>query len=454
MNACPHSERPEFGRVCKHLVTYPDGGCGLFFNGVGLTKHLLCFNCAKHIDDLSGLLEPVCEECFRNIEKESIWERIDGSPEIRTRPSRLHFEHETVVVPELATVEIADLAPIEGSDALWSAYTADGAIVEIDVGSGSARTRARVPSGVFDSEALKSAQTWRKETAPSYALCVSHAGDVAAVAEKYGRQGIVIDLVTGTPTVRLKGDEYRFDVSAFSLAIVTHDGRPAVIYRSGWNRLDAVDARDGRLLTPREYASVEEGQQPPHYLDYFHGGLSVSPDGRRIAEDGWHWGPSGCVRTWNLEDWLTDNVWESEDGDTLKRLCWRSYFWDGPLCWLDDELLAVWGYGTDDEFMIPAARIFNARTGDELHWFAGPLGRFYAGLYLYSCDPKAGTSAWDASTGERVSHDPTFCPRAYHRNGAHFLTPEPGGRLRITRLVERGDYADNSSATTPSASPS
>jgi len=78
------------------------------------------------------------------------------------------------------------------------------------------------------------------------------------------------------------------------------------------------------------------------------------------------------VCTWNLVRWRDENVWESEDGLSRHYLCDRAYFWDGPLCWIDNTTLAVWGYGSDDDWLQPAVRLFDVTTGKEQDWFPGP----------------------------------------------------------------------------------
>ncbi len=54
------------------------------------------------------------------------------------------------------------------------------------------------------------------------------------------------------------------------------------------------------LLWPRR-------ARPLHYLDYFHGELSVSPAENWIADNGWVWHPSGIVTSWSLQAWFNGN---------------------------------------------------------------------------------------------------------------------------------------------------
>src|SRR5258708_20088087 len=104
------------------------------------------------------------------------------------------------------------------------------------------------------------------------------------------------------------------------------------IHGSGWNRLDGSDSATGELVSDRNPTSYRRGEdRPAHYLDYFHGRLVLSPDGRRIVDDGWVWHPFGIPDVWDIQAWLDNNVWESEDGPSKLSLASRAYYWNHPL---------------------------------------------------------------------------------------------------------------------------
>jgi hypothetical protein len=128
-------------------------------------------------------------------------------------------------------------------------------------------------------------------------------------------------------------------------------------------------------------------------------------------------------------------VWESEDGESKKYPCHRAYYWDGPLCWLSDNRLAVWGYGEDDEWLIPAVRIFDVHSGREERWFAGPKGSLVFDEYLFSFDKDEGMAVWDVATGERLLIESGFCPAGYHRGGRQFLSLLEDNRVQVSHLV-------------------
>jgi hypothetical protein len=301
---------------------------------------------------------------------------------------------------------------------------------------------AQLPSGSVD---LKKA----------VALHVSADGEMAAVVNTYGQHGVVLDLTTGEATMRLERDSYHEGISAFPVAFCVINGRLLLAHGTAWNRLDVSDPRTGELLTRRDSPPYVRGpQKAAHYLDYFHCGLSVSPSQEWIVDNGWCWHPIGEVVAWNLRRWVQENVWESEDGPSRKLLCWRQYFWDGPLCWIDGQTLAVWGYGDDDATLIPAVRIFDVASGEELRWFAGPMGgsiivagkgegqgasESLAALafdrYLFSFSQDYGTSVWDVEAGEQLLSDATLRPLRYHRGAKQFLTRLSDGTFKMSWLV-------------------
>jgi hypothetical protein len=267
-------------------------------------------------------------------------------------------------------------------------------------------------------------------------LVLSPAGDLAAVAQTYGVQGRVFDLPTGRALAPLvRGDDCAH-VSPFPLAFVDYDGRTLLIHGTDWNRLDISDPRAGTRLTvrPSPTSHRDPTYDDPHYIDYFHGRLAISPDYSWIADDGWVWHPMGEVVTWSLADWLARNVWESEDGPSRRDLCWGDY-WDQPLCWLDDRTLAVWGRGGRDRSE-PEVRIFDVPAGTELHRFTGPYGSLFFDRYLFSCSSRSGTAVWDVASGELLHQDPTCRPTHYHPGTGQFLALNPDGTFVTSQLAE------------------
>ncbi|MFL5733194.1 MAG: hypothetical protein ACJ78Q_08335 [Chloroflexia bacterium] len=154
-------------------------------------------------------------------------------------------------------------------------------------------------------------------------------------------------------------------------------------------------------------------------------------------DSGWVWHPVGITRAWSLREWMDANVWESEDGPSVHNFAYKEYFWDGPVCWVDNDTVAIWGYGGDDEWQIPAAWLFNAHTGQELSWFPGPEGLFAyqaSQNYLFSYSEEKGTAVWDVSSGERLLLDASLRPLAFHSGAQCFLTIADDGMFMLSRL--------------------
>lgn len=434
---CPHNDRVVGGRVCAHLLDEKDASYAQRFTGIGLNYDLICCKCHKEAEKSDVALASVCVECFQAIATNGSWEGIAGKPEVPMRECDLRFEHEDIELPELAAVCIVDVQPIEAAAGRWLACTSTGTLIEIAPAQYSCRAVAQVPQDALEfdqGEHRETKQAWLK--GPTLVMRVSRNGDLVAIANGYGQSGVVMDLATGKPAMRMRRDKYHEDVSCFPLAFVETGDRTMLIHATAWNRLDVSDARTGTLLTERGPTSYQRGEaRPEHYLDYFHSSLLVSPDQQLVTDNGWVWHPSGVVVTWNLPQWLHENVWESEDGMSKRSLCWRAYYWDGPLCWIDNQRLAVWGYGQDDEWLIPAVCIFDAHSGRQVRWFAGPKGSMVFDDYLFSFDRGEGTSVWDIETGEKLLSEPGFCPSGYHRSTKQFLSLLDGGTIRVSSLV-------------------
>jgi hypothetical protein len=356
---------------------------------------------------------------------------VRGKPAIRTRAEPFDVRHrQTPLSVEIGTV--LDMAPVEdGERPIWLLLAEGGRLIRLDADSGEWTTLA---STTVADEPDRKPWCGHRVTRRLHA---SRDGRFAAVVNDYGRWGQVIDLRSGEVTLSLDGGDYHPDTVPFSFAFAEAGGRVVAVHRTAWNRLDISDAGSGRLLTEREPTTCARGEQrPQHHLDYFHGGLHVSPAGSYVLDDGWVWHPVGAPVVWSLKRWCSGNLWESEDGPSKTALCGRAYYWDGPLTWIDDRRVAVGGIGDDDLVMIDGARIFEVPDGSgaradharELATFPGPAGRFFSdGTWLFSSD-EAGLSRWDPSSGERTGHLPGFQP-THHHGSARELACVSGGAL-------------------------
>ncbi|MFI5707910.1 hypothetical protein [Kribbella sp. NPDC051620] len=323
---------------------------------------------------------------------------------------------------------IADLVPVDDGDRpVWLVLGEDGRISRWDLATGE-----HVSVGTTTVPAEPDREPWAGHELRRH-LHASGDGSFAAVVNDYGRFGEVLDLRTGETTMLLDNQGYEEETVPFSLAFARRRGRDVVIHRTDWNRLDVSDAATGRLLTDRPAPLLTETEgRPEHYLDYFHGALRVSPDGRQVLDDGWVWHPVGFPAVWSLDRWIEDNVWESEDGPTRLDLCGRTDYWDHPMVWIDSVRVAVQGIGDDDVTIRPGARIFDTSrrtqltdwkmpTALELAALEGPTGQFFSdGARLFS-SAGTGLSTWDLEEGSLVEELPGFSPTHHHRGAGQFL---------------------------------
>lgn len=433
--------------VCPHLHENSRNSYIKYFTGIGLQYHLVCETCAEHFQDGDILLKTISEAGFTEIEKAGYWAGVRGKPETIYKPSSLAFTHREIHLPELLSYNLLDIQPLQQApDPIWMGLTADGRLMEINFENQTVSTIKDITSSVVN---LK--QPISIHIAPN--------GNFIAMVETLRTEGLVLDLETGRMSMSLTRDGEYSDLTPFPIAFFMHNGKPLLIHSTDWNRLDISDPQTGQLLTARGPTSYETGQpRPEHYLDYYHGRLLVSPDHEWIADDGWAWHPIGSITTWNIRRWLEENEWESEDGLSWKILTVRAYFWGGPFCWIDKHILAVWGYGQDDEWLIPAVCIFDAASGELLRWFAGTevalndgrgwdekIGNYGGPLifdkYLFACSEKYGTSIWDVDDGSCLHQDSSFYPTGYHSGSKEFLSLLLNGNFRLTKLMQNTGYS-------------
>jgi hypothetical protein len=410
-----------------------------WYTGVGLEAELLCVPCADGREN--GVLAEtatVCEECFEYATTE-VGDLIGsrGKPQFRVRREDFADCIRETTIPEQVG-SIVDIAPIQcGGRSVWLMLADGGVLIRFDADSGDLDRVASV-----DVPAEPDHKPWCGHVLRRR-LHASACGKFAAVVNDFGRYGRVVDLATGRVTLALDGGDYHPETVPFSFAFAEINGRIVAIHRTAWNRLDVSDPATGVLLSVRGPTGYRQGEaRPEHYLDYFHGAIYVSPRCSRIVDDGWIWHPVGVPSTWSLDRWLSDNVWESEGGDTKKHLCFRNYYWNHGFTWIDESRVAVGGIGDDDRLMVDGARIFDVTSSDktrtcfnsglELIEFSGPAGAFFSdGIWLYSSD-KSGLSRWDFRDGARTGHLPTFKPTHHHRSAGELVQLFDGKLARLS----------------------
>ena len=432
---CGDVDEPAGGRICRHL--FAARGCSTsidyyrHFTGIGADYILICADCRQ-----SGVEVPlhwVCSDC---LEDASFGNRLgeEGRPEIRDREIGFTVEHTSL---ELVQGKLLQAASLNTSE--WVAIDEDGDLLRIDSRQGKVRREfsLRRMGQTFWKRLLEVLRT--ATLSPSHIVLAAE--PLVLIAAAFDTYGAVFDLRTGKVTMKLRRGSYRVEDCRFPAAFFESAGRLLLVHATDWNRLDISDPFTGECLTARELPVALVGSEgPQRYLNYFHGGLHVSPSGKWIASNGWVWHPAGIVRSWNLSRWLTTNLWEPEDGESRRSLCHRDYFWDGAVCWVDDTTLAVWGLGNDDNVMVHGVRLFDVTSGEELRSFAGPQttgksGIFIFDEFLFSYGKGCEFGVWDVASGERVFRSDSFVPLAYNSKTRTFLHQDQSGRLHLARIA-------------------
>src|SRR5688572_8514524 len=434
MLACGH-EKESFGiPLCTHLKQRSQPGLEYVkrYNGSGMDVELLCLPCAEDSEKgVRASVATVCEDCFRQATTELGGPvGVRGKPEIHSRPEPFSAVLRETTLPAGAGT-ILDIAPIhEGSRSTWLMLAEDGSLIRLDAET---LEWARIASSTLPPESDH--EPWNNRELRRR-LHVSKSGEFAAVVNDYGHHGQIIDLQRGLVTLTLSGGDGYPQTVPFSFAFAQVRGRAIAIHRTAWNRLDISDPASGELLTGRGQTSYgRDEQRPEHYLDYFHGGLYVSPNNARILDDGWVWHPVGIPVTWSLDRWLLENVWESEDGPTRCEVCARDSYWDRAVTWIDERRVAIGGIGDDEMDIIDGARVFDVtlpgnaspqwrtdwKWSLELTAFAGPAGLFFSdGSSLFSSD-ETGLSRWDPADGARTGYLKDFRPTHHHPGAGEFV---------------------------------
>ncbi|WP_294399903.1 hypothetical protein [Prosthecobacter sp.] len=276
-------------------------------------------------------------------------------------------------------------------------------------------------------------------------FCISPDNEFAVVSQASGPNAALVNVKTGKIISKLSRGDYHCENSHFPVAFFRNEDRTYLIAASDWNRLDLYDPATGKVLSERGPTCYVNKERPPHYLDYFHGGLCVSPDQQFVVDNGWVWHPMGFLRAWNLPAWL-NNEWESEDGPTYRDLACREA-WDEPVCWINNFTLASWGWG-DEEWMVPAAVLIDVRDGKQLQWFPGPKVRmsgawpprrltesFFFDQYLFAVHDNDGTTVWDIKSGDCLLTDPQVKPWRYHPDSKEFIEITQTG-FRVSTLID------------------
>jgi hypothetical protein len=430
MNCDMQSDDPQF--LCPHVA---DGETTIvvWFTGHGKDQNWTCLACAKDHPVAPGPWVSATPSWLEGFRDKVYQVEVLGQPEVQRRDSRLRFTSGDLTL-EGELDPFVDVRPVLGQPSCWHALSSTGKIVQF-----SSRDASILASTVLQDPGFAiTAQT---------ALCVSPDGDCAVVSEVSGSNAALVDLRTGKTIRKLSRGDYCVKHSHYPVAFFRDEGKTYLIAGSDWNRLDIYDPTSGAVLSERIAPEYVSGQtRPTRCLDFFHGGLSISPDHRFVVDNGWGWHPVGILRSWSPHAWL-HNEWESEDGPTSVNLSWRENYLNGPFCWIDNVTLVVSGWGRGEGWLDQAVMRIDVRNGTAGKWFPGPRVRvpvirwapelaqsLFFDRYLFAVGDEEGTTVWDIDTGECLLTAPEVKPWRYHPDSKEFLEVRPRG-FRLSMLV-------------------
>lgn len=107
------------------------------------------------------------------------------------------------------------------------------------------------------------------------------------------------------------------------------------------------------------------------------------------------------------------NPFEPEDGPSRRRIADRPD-WNQPVCWIGGHLVLSAIGDSNDNHLMPGARIFDPRTGYEIATFAGPTGELFTAAGRLLAAAANGLEIWDVTTGELTGQVPGFVPQRQH----------------------------------------
>lgn len=418
----------DFGS-CSHLLeslrtndleSIDDSGYYRAFIGKGMGYHLVCSDCKNKVSEnedslVLPLTQSISEADFSQIEKKFELYGLTGEAEVLISKEQRKIQFSYRSLSHLSNQVVLDIQPYYGEGyTQWIAINAAGCLVKINEGS----------NFVEPSKPLGGAVDFSKPIL----TCLAPNQRFLAIANTFGTEGCVVNIDKEEICFEFKRGDYHIEHCEFPMDFFERDGKTYFVHATDWNRLDISDLESGKLITDRDWETPAEGQRAKHSLDYFYGSLSISPGFKWIFNSGWAWHPVGMPIVFNLHDWHSKNIWESEDGPSRKTLAQLDY-WPSSACWIDDNQLAFDGL-EGDFYTSHGLRIIDMLTGNTVKSFAGPSGALFFDKDLFSVTA-LGFSGWNINTGERIIHDSSFRPLRYHRKTKQFLSLLPKNVLQF-----------------------
>ncbi len=367
-------------KVCDHLKNQTEEEYIKFFTGLKKEFICICLNCdankKKTVINFSYLDETEIEDLYL--------EEIKGRPElIENIDENIFLKHEYKKIDIFAEKNILFTLALEKSDGDEYLFLTDDRklftfnfeILEIN----------ELPLMIE-----KSKIDFNK----NIEIKISADYKLLAVYNLRGQYGMVYNLEHMTELIELNRGDYHVEVTPYTFEFFEYNNKTLMITARDWNMIDVIDPYSKQVLTKRDW---DHSNRKDSSMPEFRSSVYISPDKKWIVEDGWAWHPIGAIFRWDLNKWIEKNKWEANSGKSLKCIKTALYSWGNPVEWLDNNRLMVWGYGNDDDYILPAIVIYDINTCEELNWFYGPGNNITYDGFLFSFNKK---SIWDEKSND------------------------------------------------------
>jgi len=410
--------------VCQHVLNREIETGVKRFTGVSDNFELLCEHCLtletyKH--------HYLCDSCLEEVEGEADW-MFHGMPEIPFRNESFTFEDTVYEFKELKDNAVIATAA-DPNNSAWLIFLANGKLFYFDPIKNRLVHKLSISDDCIRRDGCINLKISHDSSMIAITSCApyiydTHVSDMPLL-KAASNHGGVFDLCSGEMLFKLDMDSYHTENNDFPLAFIQQGERALLIHGTDWNRVDISDPRTSECLTARDI-DYKARAVDTEWL----GRLIVTPDLQWVATVGWVWHPIGICYAWNLQVWLNENPWEPEYGKSKKKFSAWEYFWEGPFCWLSNELLCIWGYDKyhdANDTPLDSVAIYNVKTGELASWFAGPTKEvFFFDGYLFSGKPDSGgakaLTIWDVSDGALLYTEPDLAPLDYHADTREFIS--------------------------------
>ncbi|MDH5653385.1 MAG: hypothetical protein OEZ39_16120 [Gammaproteobacteria bacterium] len=421
---CQHTEAADI-IVCKHIYNRTSTDGIKRFSGEGTRAEYICKRCAE-----KKLFAPhyLCKGCIKQREEDG-WFRREGKPGIRCRTEPFQFTRREFTTNLFNGSRILAFAPLHGSSAAV-VFDADGRLLQIDL-----KTQASRLVAEYRHELIRRDGAIRLLVSPDN--CYAAITSLVYRGEDYtGNKGVVVELAAGRRVLNLDCGDYHTEHTLFPVAFVEQAGRMLVIHATDWNRLDITDLESRVCLTERDMEELPERDNESLFTEWY-GELCISPDRQRIATIGWMWHPVGVAFSWDLQTWLTENVWEADIGLSKKSYAIWDYFWDSPFFWLDNRHLCIWGLEdlqAANDIPLDSVAVYDACTEELLDWFPGPtMDTFIYDEWLFSGSREQDDTltVWSVADGTLLHTEPGINPNTYHPVTREFVRFTEEGTMEL-----------------------